>query len=154
MRHTGRVVPESRGRCAGQKRVVSVGEQVPGVRRLVRRRRANVEGGRQVAHQVKVSAEEEGVLVRLAEEQHVTVPRLLVESALADTAGTTPSQRRAVMTELFGVHRLLGAISRNVNQLTKMEHVGEKRDDLRATLAAVRRTAERIDAAVDELSLS
>ena len=58
-------------------------EHAPENRLFARRRRANVEGGRQHHHKVKVTPEEEGMLLRLAEAQHVTIPRLLVESALA-----------------------------------------------------------------------
>ena len=48
-----------------------------------RRRRANVKGGRVGEHRVKVSAEEEAALVKRATELDISVPRLLVESALA-----------------------------------------------------------------------
>lgn len=53
-------------------------EEAPKGRLFARRRRANVDGGRQHRHEVKVSPEEEGMLLRLAEAQHVTIPRLLV----------------------------------------------------------------------------
>ncbi|PYF96345.1 mobilisation protein (MobC) [Georgenia satyanarayanai] len=100
-----------------------------------------------------MSPEEEGVLLRLAAEQRVTVPRLLVESAL--TAGAeTPSERRNAMAELFALHRLLASISNNVNQMAKATNAtGEVQEELTATLAAVRRTALRIDEAIDGLSL-
>ena len=55
-----------------------------------RRRRANVAGGRQHAHRVLVTAEEEEQLVRRAEAQRVTVPRLLVESALSAVRRLVP----------------------------------------------------------------
>lgn len=120
-----------------------------------RRRRANVDGGRIHRHNVRVSPEEEGELLRLAAAQHVTIPRLLVESALAAARGETPTQRHEAIAELFRVHRLLGAISRNVNQLARQANAtGEVPAELAATLVAVRRTAERIDQLVDELSQS
>jgi len=126
-----------------------------GGRLFGRRRRANVEGGRQHRHQVKVSAEEEGMLLRLAAEQHVTVPRLLVESALAVNKGETATERRQALAELFAVHRMLAAVSNNLNQIArKINAGGRPTGELAATLAAVRRSADRIDAAVDELSLS
>ena len=125
------------------------------VRRVGRRRRANVTGGRRVQHKVLVSAEEEGVLIRLAGEQRVTIPRLLVESAIASSAGETRTERRDAIAELFGIHRLLAAVSNNVNQIAKATNAtGQRQAETDATLAAVRRVAERIDAAVDELSLS
>ena len=122
---------------------------------LGRRRRANVEGGRQHRHEVKVTPEEEGVLLRLAGEQHVTIPRLLVESALAANAGETTTERRNTIVKLFELHRLLAAVSNNVNQIAKATNAtGEWHAETVETLRAVRRTAERIDALVDELSLS
>lgn len=130
-------------------------EQVPEGRLFARRRRANVAGGRRHEHKVKVTPEEEGVLLRLAETQHVTVPRLLVESALAAASSETPTERRNAIAELFRLHRLLAAISNNVNQMAKATNAtGEVHDELVATMRAVRRTAERIDAAIDGLGLS
>ena len=107
-----------------------------------RRRRANVDGGRQHFHKVGVSPEEEGALVRLAHEQNVTIPRLLVEAA-----------RKQAVAELFKLHRLLAAISNNVNQIARATNAtGEVQDEVRATLDAVRRTAVRIDDAVDRMA--
>jgi len=114
-----------------------------------------VAGGRLHQHKVKVTPEEEGVLLRLAEAQRVTVPRLLVESTLAAASGETPTERRDAIAELFRLHRLLAAISNNVNQIAKATNAtGEVHDELVATLRAVRRTAERIDGAIDGLALS
>src|SRR5690606_39396003 len=92
-------------------------DEAPRARQLARRRRANVEGGRQHRHEVKVTPEEEGMLLRLAHEQRVTVPRLLVESALASGTSETPTERRNAMAQLFGLHRLLASVSNNVNQM-------------------------------------
>ncbi|MFC0456222.1 plasmid mobilization relaxosome protein MobC [Arthrobacter liuii] len=155
MRHTGRVVPAGCGVAAlGRKgQVILVGEQAPGGRRFARRRRANVEGGRRHEHKVKVTPEEEGVLMRLAEAQHVTVPRLLVESALASESSETPTERRNAMAELFAVHRLLAAVSNNVNQIARATNAtGEVQAETAVTLTKVRDVAGRIDAAIDGLS--
>ena len=115
-----------------------------------RRRRANVDGGRQHFHKVGVSPEEEGALVRLAAEQGVTVPRLLVEAALSLDERETPTERKQAVAELFKLHRLLAAISNNVNQIARATNAsGEIQDEMRATLDAVRRTAARVDEAVD-----
>ena len=122
-------------------------------RLLGRRRRANVKGGRQHEHKVRVSPEEEGRLVALAETQRATVPRLLVESALAG-GGETPAARRAAMQELFALHRLLAAVSNNVNQMAKATNAtGDVQEEMVVTLAKVRQVAERIDDAIDGLSL-
>lgn len=122
---------------------------------ISRRRRANIDGGRQHFHKVGVSPEEEGRLLVLAGEQRVTIPRLLVESALSSKNSETPTERRNAMIELFALHRLLANIANNVNQVAKVANAtGEVQDELRGTLDAVRRTALRIDEAIDGLSLS
>lgn len=59
----------------------------PKGRLFTRRRRANVEGGRVHRHDVKVSAEEEAALLLRAQAKNISIPRLLVEAALADQAG-------------------------------------------------------------------
>jgi hypothetical protein len=129
-----------------------MGDVQPRARQLVRRRRANVEGGRQHRHEVKVSPEEEALLLRLAHEQRVTVPRLLVESALAAGAGETPTERRDAMAQLFGLYRLLASVSNNVNQMARATNAtGEVQAEMVETLRAVRRVAERVDAAIDGL---
>lgn len=121
-------------------------------RALHRRRRANAPGGRQHRHEVKVSPEEEARLLQIAEMQRVSVPRLLVESALAQS-GETPTERRNAMAELFGVHRLLAGVANNVNQIARATNAtGEWQAETAAALDAVRRTAGRIDDVVDELS--
>lgn len=47
------------------------------------------------------------------------MPRLLVESALAE-ATVTGTERRAEMVELFEVRRLLATVANNVNQLARL----------------------------------
>ena len=120
-----------------------------------RRRRANVRGGRQHRHEVKVSPEEEAMLLRLALDQGVTVPRLLVESALAAAPGETLTERRATLAELFKIYRLLGNIANNVNQIAKATNAtGEVQREMASTFAAVRRAAERVDTTIERLGLS
>ncbi len=130
-------------------------EQTPGARFFARRRRANAPVARQHFHKVKVTPEEEGQLLRLANEQNVTVPRLLVESTLAVEVGETATQRREAMANLFALYRLLGAISNNVNQMAKATNAtGAVHVEMRATLAKVREVAEHIDAELDRLGES
>lgn len=137
-----------------ERRVVGVSEQTPQGRLFSRRRRANVKGGRQHEHKVRVSPEEEGRLAQLAEAQRATIPRLLVESALAAAASETPAQRGTAMEELFALHRLLAAISNNVNQMARATNAtGEVQDEMVVTLRRVREVAERVDGAIDGLSL-
>lgn len=104
---------------------------------------------------MKVTPEEEGRLLRLAEAQRVTVPRLLVESALAVETAETPSERRNAMTELFAIHRLFAAVSNNVNQMAKATNAtGDVQAEMVETLRVVRRIAGRVDDAIDGLALS
>lgn len=95
---------------------VSDGVGLRGV--LGRRRRANTPGGRQHAHQVRVSAEEEAVLTRFAAEAGVPVPRLLVEAAVAQDK-VTATDRRAILVALFELNRVVGGAANNLNQLAK-----------------------------------
>ena len=119
-----------------------------------RRRRARVAGGRQGSHRVKVSAEEEATLQKLAAEQGVDVVELLVESALAGDRETA-SMRREAMTELFQVRKLLASISNNVNQLARHANAGPQFPaDAAATLQAVRRIGLRVEATIDGLGVS
>lgn len=119
---------------------------------LRRRRRANVNGGRQHSHRVLVSPVEEAVLTQLALAQGVTVPRLLVEAATS-RPGESSTERRAAIAELLAVRRLLAAVSNNVNQLAKHANSGEEfPEEAAMTLRAVRRLVPRIDAAADALA--
>ena len=127
----------------------------PRARSLKRRRRENAPGGRQHRHSVAVTPEEEGVLVRLAAERGVTVPRLLVEAATAERVGETATDRRELLTELFGVHRALGAVGNNLNQLTRAANAtGDLSAELAHTLAAVRRQLVRLDDTLDGFAQS
>ena len=119
-------------------------EQVPPGRVLARR---------PFKHEVKVTAEQETRLLELAAEQRVSVSRLLVESALTPAPGETVTERRNAMAELFALHRLLAAVSNNVNQLAKVANAtGEIPPEVHETLHAVRRIAERIDSTIDGLA--
>ena len=61
--------------------------------------------------------------------------------------------RQALITELFGLHRLLANIANNVNQMTKALHgTGDLPPQTGEVLAAARRTADKIDDVIDGLS--
>lgn len=62
--------------------------------------------------------EERRQLRERAAELGVSVPRLLVESALSGVE--TSTDRRATIAELFEVRRLLATVANNVNQLAKV----------------------------------
>lgn len=124
-----------------------------------RRRRANVPGGRVASHRVMVTPEEEAQLVARAEAQRVSVPRLLVEAALADAGGSTPTERSEAMALLFAVRRELAGVAGNVNQLARAANVaaleggsGPSGGYLAAVVEETRALAGRIDAAIDGLS--
>ena len=119
-----------------------------------RKRRANAAGGRHYAHQVKVTPEEEAVLLQLAAKQGVSVPRLLVESALAVEDRTTATDRREAIAELFRIHRVLGGAANNMNQLAKVANAtGEVPAEFGPTMGYVRRLCTRIDTTIDKLAL-
>ena len=62
--------------------------------------------------------EERRQLRERAAELGVSVPRLLVESALS--GGETSTDRRAMIAELFEVRGLLAPVANNGNQLAKV----------------------------------
>ena len=119
------------------------------------RRRRRVEGGRQHRHVVRVTPEEEARLLALALKYHVSVPKLLVDSALAGGAGAAATRslaRDEILIELFGAHRLLAGVANNVNQIAKATNAtGEVQEATTVTLAKVREVAMRIDDVVDQL---
>ncbi|MEO3822771.1 MobC family plasmid mobilization relaxosome protein [Actinomadura sp. B10D3] len=82
----------------------------------------------------------------------MSVPRLLVEAALAGEAQTA-SERRAMVAEFLATRRLLARVSNNVNQLAAAANAtGEVPAELRATMHAVARVTARLDASVAELT--
>ena len=122
--------------------------------KLARRRRANVPGGRHHSHEVRVTPEEEAQLAQRAGAQRVSVPRLLIESALSDT-GETPTQRRAAMTELFAIRRQLAGLTNNVNQLARLGNTdGRLPVGTAAALQEIRDVVDKIDPAITGLGTS
>lgn len=133
------------------------GTRVPVLRRVRRRRRANVAGGsaRSHAHLVRVNVEEEAQLLGRAEAQGVSVPRLLVEAALADeSSGLTRTQRSELVTELFALQNLLARAGVNLNQLAKVANSTGEMPTLEQVQGSHRMlfgAVKRIDAALDVL---
>jgi hypothetical protein len=125
-------------------------------KKLKRQRRANVPGGRERtgrSHRVYVSEDEAVRLAKLAAEQHVTVPRLLVESALSGKE--TPTQRRAALTELFALRRSLAGMANNVNQIARAANTdGRAPVGTAAALGGIARAVDKIDATIDRVAAS
>ena len=141
------------GRCAGPGSGGVTVEQETQDSGSGRRRRANYSGGRAHRHEVKVSPEEEALLLRAALAQGVTVPRLLVESALTAERGESATERKQLTAELFKAIRLLAAVSNNVNQLARHANAtGEIAAETKTTLAAVRRVAARVEETIEGLT--
>jgi hypothetical protein len=126
-----------------------------GLRRLSRRRARNVTGGRPFRHEVKVSEAEEAKLVVLAARHRVTIPRLLVTSTLERSDEITAADKRELLTELFVIHRLLGNMANNVNQIAKVANsTRELPPQTDAVLSAAWSTLHRIDGQIERFGLS
>lgn len=126
-----------------------------GLRRLSRRRARNVTGGRPFRHEVKVSEAEEAKLVVLAARHQMTIPRLLVMSALERSNEITAADKRELLTELFTIHRLLGNMANNVNQIAKVANsTRELPPQTDVVLSAAWSTLHRIDGQIERFGLS
>ena len=71
--------------------------------------------------QVKLTEQERDRLRARAAELGLSVPRLLVESALSGVE--TPTERRRTVAELFETRRLLATVANNVNQLARSANI-------------------------------
>jgi hypothetical protein len=91
-------------------------------------------------------------LVAAASEQGVTVPRLLVESALAP-AGETATQRQATLKRLFAMQRTLGGLGVNVNQIAHQANTDEQVPaGADAAIDEVRDALARLSTVLEELA--
>jgi hypothetical protein len=118
-----------------------------------RRRRANVEGGRMHRHEVKVSPEEEARLLALAEKHRITIPRLLIEAALNEDSGESPSERRDQFMQLSDLQRLVGSVANNINQIARHANsTGEVPAEAAATIAHAKSVIIRIDRQLAEMA--
>ena len=101
-------------------------------------RRGRESAPRRVYQQVKLTGEERDQLRARAAGVGMSVPRLLVESALSGVE--TATDRRRMIADLFEVRRLLATIANNVNQLAHAANIsGQVSEGLRLekTLADV-----------------
>ena len=126
-----------------------------GLRRLSRRRARNVPGGRPFKHEVKVSDAEEAQLVVLASRHGMSVPRLLVTSALDRSDEITTADKRELLIELFTIHRLLGNMANNINQIAKaVNSTGDLPPQTGAVFTALGSTLQRVNREIERFSLS
>jgi hypothetical protein len=110
----------------------------PDARPKGRTRRGREPAPRRVYQQVTLTEAEREQLRARAAQLGVSVPRLLVESALSEVE--TPTDRRRTIAELFEVRRLLATVANNVNQLARSAHISGQLDAgrrLDATLGEV-----------------
>ena len=120
-------------------------------KRLARRRRANAPGGRPHQHMVRVTDMEEAQLRLRADGENVTIPRLLIERALAD-GGETPSERREALVELFRVRRQLAGLATNVNQIAHAVNIdGLLPVGSSATVARIKEVVDDVDNVIGRL---
>lgn len=128
-------------------------------RERARKRRANHRGGRTIRHEVWCSVEEEGALASRAAREGMTIPRLLVESALASDSGETASERRELREHLLRLRYLLGANANNINQIAYQANAAddpggtlrELREELLEAVAQAQDLAWKINDVLDEL---
>lgn len=108
-------------------------------------RRAREPVARGAIQKVKLTEAERDDLRARAAEQGVSVPRLLVESAL--DGRETPTERKRMIAELFEVRRLLATVANNVNQLARAANIsGEVASEqrLERTLVEVDELVQRM----------
>ncbi|KXO95806.1 hypothetical protein AXK56_16475 [Tsukamurella pulmonis] len=134
---------------------------------LRRRRQHNVDGGRTKKTKVMLSTEEHALLTMRAEQEHMTIPRLLVACALdpemraasapADGAPVAATRRQEAIeavqrgTEL---RNLLAAIGSNLNQIARHANAtGELGEDAAAAVDAAMRACDRVTEAVRGVSV-
>jgi hypothetical protein len=101
-------------------------------------RRAREPVARAVIQKVRLTEGERDRLRARAAELGVSVPRLMVESALSGVE--TPSDRRRMVAELFETRRLLATVANNVNQLAHAANISGQVSEsqrLEQTLAEV-----------------
>jgi Bacterial mobilisation protein (MobC) len=110
----------------------------PDARPKGRLRRGREAAPRRVYQQVKLTEMERDLLRARAAELGMSVPRLMVESALSGLE--TPTERRRLAAELFETRRLLATVANNVNQLARSANISGQVSEgrrLEQTLAEV-----------------
>lgn len=121
---------------------------------MSRKRQMNVEGGRPVRLNLRLSDTEYSALRVSAAAMNITVPRYLKESALALSQGETATERAELLKQLFVFQKHLSAIGNNINQIARGVNIdGLVRSELNSSLTELRSTLHDIDSAVSSLTL-
>lgn len=108
-------------------------------------RQPRAQGGRRHRADVKMSDEEAIQIQARAISLNLSVPRLLVESALHGDPATV-SERHALYRELTAIRRQVAGYFNNVNQLARIGNAtGELEPETGAALAASTRVLNRLD---------
>jgi hypothetical protein len=113
-------------------------------------RQQRVPGGRKNTAKVLMSDDEYELIATRAAKIGVSIPRLLVETAIA-AQDLTLTERRALLSELLMLRRMLATITEELQQLTARTNSAGQPP---ATDSATRRialVATRLDRAVKEL---
>ncbi len=118
-----------------------------------RRRQANVPGGRNVRRVLKLTEFEDNALYFKAQEQNVSVQRLLVESALTFESGDTATNRKAAVQSILRAERQLAAIGNNLNQIARGVNAGAPVSaELHHSLEFLRGVLMRLDDAASSIA--
>lgn len=120
-----------------------------------RKRQANQVGGRPVQKFVRLTETEHVELGIAAEREGKSVQRFMVEAGVARARGVDPQAARETITALFKVEHQLSKVGTNINQLARHANAtGEVlHAELRGELAKLRRCLDRLDEAVDQVSV-
>ena len=116
------------------------------------RRRENSDVPRTGRYFVRVNADEQAALLRLAAHQNVSVQRVLVESALRPDTGVSRADIQELISTLFGLSRQISAVGSNLNQIAKVANTtGEVPEDITAALDGLRKLYFKTEYALDDV---
>ncbi len=115
-------------------------------------RRHRVEGGRQHIVKIRFTDAEYDAIAARAVGAGVSIPRLLVDSALIRRNHPIVVSS-ALMAELVGLRRLVANLANNVNQIArKLNSGGVPDSSIPVTADALRRALSRLDVALSGLA--
>jgi hypothetical protein len=117
-------------------------------------RQQRAQGGRTNSFHVRATDEEKQLLEEKAERLGMSVPRLLMQSALYSGGGTLP-ERHALYRELAALRIQLIKLGTNMNQLAHHANAneGELRPEMGPALTAARTLIQRTEAVMAALPL-